>query len=447
MTTHHYGTIRAREGDRLMLESLDVNVGSYDARAGHFIVRVDAAAYERLRDFASDYQPQLSARNSDCADRHLRPGMTLDDLQAERAYIDYMADAAASPAEALTWKVARNGVQAMVNAVNEAGGEPAKLALSGAKITSLMRQNNKTIRSLAKAMNIPIVRVQEVRTKGVRGEGYVLDWLEAIHKMEAQEYQENIAAARGSARYLVERIDLAWRHPRSPYENRATRDRRITEEIENRNRLHEAAYGNAKLNDLLVHGPDIAARLAELRKRDVTVLSPAESRRWAELEAREFVKLQGAEAREYAAIQIAENMKADAEFRVAFLEVNPELAATVAALNAQAEQRVADREAEKSKAAERIPDQYIITSYLPYAAAIPGTDMDEQQGGDTFWIQHRGWSYSTAEATRYSPEGAHAELSRLHQLGSRAAKLMEAPAPWLRPRPHRTDPTCSDMEM
>lgn len=52
--------------------------------------------------------------------------------------------------------------------------------LTGKQITRLMRQHRQTIAGLAKSMQITQVRVREVRRKGVKGPGYVMDWLQAI---------------------------------------------------------------------------------------------------------------------------------------------------------------------------------------------------------------------------------------------------------------------------
>lgn len=47
-------------------------------------------------------------------------------------------------------------------------------------VKRLMRQNGKTIRSLAAQMNITMTRVRQVREKGVEGQEYCRDWLEAL---------------------------------------------------------------------------------------------------------------------------------------------------------------------------------------------------------------------------------------------------------------------------
>lgn len=52
--------------------------------------------------------------------------------------------------------------------------------LTGREVVHLMRKHNLTIRQLASKMNITQVRVREVRSKGVTGKLYVMDWLEGI---------------------------------------------------------------------------------------------------------------------------------------------------------------------------------------------------------------------------------------------------------------------------
>ena len=52
--------------------------------------------------------------------------------------------------------------------------------LSGNFIKRFMRAHNKTILGLSQSMNITQARVRQVRAQGVKGEAFVLDWLEAI---------------------------------------------------------------------------------------------------------------------------------------------------------------------------------------------------------------------------------------------------------------------------
>ena len=47
-------------------------------------------------------------------------------------------------------------------------------------VKRLMRQNGKTIRSLAAQMNITMTRVRQVRAEGVEGQEYCRDWFEAL---------------------------------------------------------------------------------------------------------------------------------------------------------------------------------------------------------------------------------------------------------------------------
>lgn len=52
--------------------------------------------------------------------------------------------------------------------------------ITGTSIAKLMRKHGKTIRGLADAMGITQKRVREVRVRGVKGEAFVQDWMEAI---------------------------------------------------------------------------------------------------------------------------------------------------------------------------------------------------------------------------------------------------------------------------
>ena len=63
----------------------------------------------------------------------------------------------------------------------------AEPALSGATIVRLMRARRITIRALAQRMNITLKRVRHVRTHGVCGVAFVLDWLEALGTAAANE--------------------------------------------------------------------------------------------------------------------------------------------------------------------------------------------------------------------------------------------------------------------
>ena len=52
--------------------------------------------------------------------------------------------------------------------------------LTATTIVKLMRQHGKTIRGLAAAMKITMTRVRHVRARGVTGEAFVQDWMQAI---------------------------------------------------------------------------------------------------------------------------------------------------------------------------------------------------------------------------------------------------------------------------
>ena len=52
--------------------------------------------------------------------------------------------------------------------------------LSAETVRRLMRQNRKTIRGIAQEWNLTMKRVRQVRTQGVSGEHYVMDWLEIL---------------------------------------------------------------------------------------------------------------------------------------------------------------------------------------------------------------------------------------------------------------------------
>ena len=53
-------------------------------------------------------------------------------------------------------------------------------SFSGEQIRRLMRQNDISIRELAECMHITMIRVREVRERGVFGNCYCRDWYEAI---------------------------------------------------------------------------------------------------------------------------------------------------------------------------------------------------------------------------------------------------------------------------
>lgn len=52
--------------------------------------------------------------------------------------------------------------------------------ITGPSIVKLMRMHGKTIRGVAVSMGITQKRVRQVRDRGVKGEAFVQDWMEAI---------------------------------------------------------------------------------------------------------------------------------------------------------------------------------------------------------------------------------------------------------------------------
>lgn len=66
--------------------------------------------------------------------------------------------------------------------------------LTGEKVVSLMRLHQVTIDDLASTMGISKTRVREVREQGVHGKAYVLDWLEAMGAVQAQELSVAVQA-------------------------------------------------------------------------------------------------------------------------------------------------------------------------------------------------------------------------------------------------------------
>lgn len=52
--------------------------------------------------------------------------------------------------------------------------------ISAATVQRLMRRHHKTIRGISTRWNIPMVRVRSVRRNGVKGAGFVRDWIEIL---------------------------------------------------------------------------------------------------------------------------------------------------------------------------------------------------------------------------------------------------------------------------
>lgn len=70
---------------------------------------------------------------------------------------------------------------------------------------------------------------------------------------------------------------------------------------------------------------------------------------------------------------------------------------------------------------------YILAHEIPYAPAIPGTDMGEQMGGTFYWKRGGGpWNQSTSEAQRYPEDMAKKEQARLITAGCADVELVDA---------------------
>lgn len=93
---------------------------------------------------------------------------------------------------------------------------------------------------------------------------------------------------------------------------------------------------------------DIASRLAELRRPEPGVLTPDVTRQWAALDVREFRKIRDDHGRETAAINMATNAYANPMYGSVLAEQFPDVAAMVAKLNADDEQKMWAKEERKS---------------------------------------------------------------------------------------------------
>lgn len=63
---------------------------------------------------------------------------------------------------------------------NGPSSDDRSVKLSPETVRGLMRKYGKTIRGLAKQMNLPMTRVRQVRSRGVSGAAFCQDWLEAL---------------------------------------------------------------------------------------------------------------------------------------------------------------------------------------------------------------------------------------------------------------------------
>ncbi|HEY0820834.1 MAG TPA: hypothetical protein VGD46_18745, partial [Rhizobacter sp.] len=271
-TPAYYGTIHASATDRTLLESFGLTLSDFDSTTGTFLVRASTDALARLADFAGDFPHNLYARRVDINDMQLRVGMTPADLRAEAAFVAFRL-AVDSPEQRRRWRSAASAVQAMAASLGRA--TPAArdgMRLSGEQVTALMRLNHKTIDALAHAMGITKTRVREVREQGVQGEGYVLDWVEALHAADTADEQQNAK--------LVEFVTLL--------QDGVVRQSKELAQTDDMGRLSDSArvdamlqrhvaFSNAictaKAADFAACGADITERLALMRGPDVVLLT------------------------------------------------------------------------------------------------------------------------------------------------------------------------------
>ncbi|WP_432263071.1 hypothetical protein [Cupriavidus sp. TMH.W2] len=329
-----YGTITAHPSQRDMLESFGITLAGYDPANGVFLARADKAAVNALTDFEIDFPHRLYGRMVDSPAMQLRPGMTFGDLDAEAAFIRYQ-QAQSEHGEQRPWQMAANAVQAMRESVTKARG-PETMRLSGKMITALMRLNGKTIESLARAMGITQKRVREVRERGVAGEGYVLDWVEAL-SASAAEPSQPVATAQA----LLDRVQVDLAH------QAALSDDQRLDAINARADAYHDADRAAKSIDIEACGDNVNARLAVTHRPYLVLLDDDAVRTWAALEARELSLLDAPQVRESAAVTLAGVMRANPDFCAHFNETHPEAATLVGTLCSDHQHREMTREGRK----------------------------------------------------------------------------------------------------
>jgi hypothetical protein len=69
---------------------------------------------------------------------------------------------------------------------------------------------------------------------------------------------------------------------------------------------------------------------------------------------------------------------------------------------------------------------FVLTHYIPYAAAVPGTDMGEQEAGNRYWLRTGGWGWSVREAARFTRTAAERERMELSDGGRRDVRVEDA---------------------
>jgi hypothetical protein len=326
-----------------MLASFGLMLGEYDATSGGFPALADADALARLAPFANDFPHALYARNVDIDDMRLRPGMGAEDLRAEAAFVAYRL-ATDGPSHARRWRMAASAVQAMADSLDH-DRDPAKRRLTGDKVTSLMRLNGKTISTLAQAMGITQTRVREVRDRGVQGEGYVLDWVEALHASEHAEHRQNRALADFIA--CLHEANQRQEQEFAGNLGAAMTEGTRVDRIQQRQAAFADAICTAKAADFEACGKDIALRLALMRKPDVVLLTEAMVREWVALEQGEFLALQDPHQREDAATVLMSVIADNPDFCAVLNQEYRHVAALVREYSDAAAHRVALREASK----------------------------------------------------------------------------------------------------
>lgn len=86
----YYGTIKANEGERGMLEGLGITLGDYNEKTGEFYAEVDHAAYDRLMQFPADFKPTLYFRSNTLLSSDTpEEEFTVDQLKAEKAFCEW----------------------------------------------------------------------------------------------------------------------------------------------------------------------------------------------------------------------------------------------------------------------------------------------------------------------------------------------------------------------
>lgn len=89
----YYGTVRAPESERVLLESLGLEVGRHMPQAGVFHLRATAEAKTALDDLQADFPATLFLRENDHEEIKNVLKLSADGHCAEIAYAQYMANA------------------------------------------------------------------------------------------------------------------------------------------------------------------------------------------------------------------------------------------------------------------------------------------------------------------------------------------------------------------